>query len=136
MIETTEFLFVYGTLLKQSNLQIASYLESNSIVVSEGSFHGVLYDIGEYPGAVFIPESKTKVHGIILQIFNPIDTLKKLDVYEETGFEFDQPNEYLRKKIPVNTINGKTMECWTYLYNHPIENKKQITSGRYFERGI
>lgn len=131
-----EFLFVYGTLLKQSNLLIANFLEQNSTAVSEGSFPGVLYDIGDYPGAVYMPDSKMNVYGKILQISNSIETFNKLDAYEETGLEFEQPNEYLRKKILVKTIDGETIECWTYLYNHSIENKELIISGRYFDKRI
>lgn len=132
--ETPEFLFIYGTLLKQSKQEIASFLEQNSSVISDGYFPGLIYDIGNYPGAVYLSGSKKRVYGVILRIHNPIDTFKKLDAYEETGLEFEQPNEYQRKKVQVEKIDGEMIECWTYLYNHSIENKELIIYGRYFDR--
>ena len=134
--ESPEYLFVYGTLLNQSNLPIASFLGQNSKIVSEGSFPGLLYEIGTYPGAVYIPGSKQKVHGLILQISNPTDIFKRLDTYEETGPEFEQPNEFIRKLIPVQGINAKKYHCWVYLYNHSIDKKILISSGKYYSKPI
>lgn len=134
--ESSEYLFVYGTLLSQSNLPIASFLEQNSKIVSKGSFPGLLYDVGTYPGAVYIPGSKQKVHGLILQISNAAGILKRLDTYEETGSEFKQPNEFIRILIPVQDINAKEYHCWAYLYNYSVDKKIRIPSGKYYSEPI
>ncbi|MDX9881352.1 MAG: gamma-glutamylcyclotransferase family protein [Prolixibacteraceae bacterium] len=128
----SDLLFVYGTLLKQSNSAIAGFLKANSRFVAEGFFPGKLYDLGTYPGAVFIPGSRSKVFGTVLKLADPAKTFEKLDKYEETGDGFPHPNEYLRKIIPIGTTSKKTLNCWAYLYNYPTENKPLIVSGKYF----
>ena len=46
-----EFLFVYGTLRDPQN-QVAQFLKSNADFYAEGYFHGKLFDLGDYPGAI------------------------------------------------------------------------------------
>lgn len=135
MTEMTDFLFVYGTLLGRSNSAMANFLKANSQILEDGFFSGELYDLGNYPGAVFIADALTKVYGTILKLTNWKNTIIKLDEYEETGRGFVQPNEYLRKIIQVETLSGKFLNCWVYEYNHSIENKKLIASGKYLEKG-
>ena len=94
-----ESFVVYGTLLKQSRSKMSAFLKTNSRIVGEGSFPGLLYDLGDYPGAIFIPECQSKVYGTIHYLSNPANTLRLLDKYEETGPEFQQPNEYIREII-------------------------------------
>ncbi|MEC4749948.1 gamma-glutamylcyclotransferase [Methylomicrobium sp. Wu6] len=45
-------LFVYGTLRRGSDHPIARHLADNAEWLGFGEFHGLLFDIGAYPGAV------------------------------------------------------------------------------------
>jgi len=46
MKENNNYLFVYGTLLDESN-EFAIYLKQNCSYYSKGKFRGRLYDLGE-----------------------------------------------------------------------------------------
>ena len=127
-----EHLFVYGTLMENVDSQITRFLKQNSLFVGKGSFQGKLFDLGHYPGAVFLPNAKNKVFGHIFELFNTQKTLKVLDEYEAVGEQFGQFNEYVRKLVPID-FNEKQISCWAYLYNLPTENLKEILSGNYLE---
>ncbi len=63
-------LFVYGTLLDEDN-KYGIYLRDNSTFFSSGKLEGILYDIGEYPGAVLLLGGNDYIYGIILEIDRP-----------------------------------------------------------------
>ena len=127
----TDYLFVYGTLLNTSRLSITRFLNSNSTPICSGYFPGKLYEISDYPGAVYIPENSSFVHGNILKLQNTELVLKELDLYEEVGNQFSTPNEYLRTVIRVQNTIGQDFQCWAYLYNLQTENLQIISSGKY-----
>lgn len=95
-----------------------------------GKIQGKLYDIGEYPGAVAYPEGEDVIVGNIVILNEPEHSLQILDNYEGFGPEQSQPNLFIRKSLPVETINGAIF-CWVYLYNLPVGGFKQIISGDY-----
>lgn len=124
------YLFVYGTLLKKANNTFSQYLKENSVYRGKGWFHGLLFDLGEYPGAVYIPEIKYKVHGNLFEIKNFEQVINRLDEYEETGDNFPKPNEYVRQSITIFT-EEKELESWAYLYNWGVAGLRWIESGKY-----
>ena len=63
----------------------------------------------------------------------PAQLLLELDAYEGCGEGFAEPNQYIRRMLPV-TLNGATEEAWTYLYNWPVAHLPRIASGRFLER--
>jgi len=122
------YLFVYGTLLDKKN-EFGAYLNQNCVFYTEGRFNGVLYDIGEYPGAVHSNEGDY-VYGKIFVMSNPGATLKLLDGYEGFGPDEDQPNLFLRELVVIETDKGE-IESWIYLYKHAVERLEIIRSGKY-----
>ena len=78
------YLFVYGTLLDNDN-EFGAFLKKHSTYVSKGSFNGLLYDLGEYPGAIYKPGIKQQVHGSILLLNNDPEILSVIDEYEGYG---------------------------------------------------
>jgi len=122
-------LFIYGSLLQTDN-EFGGYLKQNSKLYKQGKFKGKLYDIGEYPGAIFYPNGDYYVNGSIVQIDNPIETLKHIDNYEGFGDDQLQPNLFIRELLKIETKSG-TEECWVYLYNYPTTQLRQIASGDY-----
>ncbi len=129
MEQTTVYLFVYGTLLKQKN-EYANYLRAHCVLYGNGYFNGLLYNVGEYPGAIEALNSDDMVHGKIYQMLNVNAVLKVLDSYEGFGEQEQQPNEFIRKLINVNTP-GTNLTCWVYLYNLPVNELNRIKSGNY-----
>ncbi|MFG6687346.1 gamma-glutamylcyclotransferase [Mariniflexile sp. HNIBRBA6329] len=129
-----EYLFVYGTLLKDFESDMSKFLERNSEFVGAGYFIGKLFEISWYPGAVLSNDPDDKVYGHIFKIQNPQKTFQVLDDYEGIGDTGEYANEYTRTLIDAYSNENKSIKIWVYIYNNSTENLKQITSGNYFER--
>ncbi|CAG5071610.1 hypothetical protein DYBT9623_03605 [Dyadobacter sp. CECT 9623] len=120
-------LFTYGTLKKGFDNPFAEKLAAVSNYVGEGYFHGKLYKIDWYPGAVYEPQSAEKVYGEIFEILDP-GILQELDEYEDV-LEDQAASLYIRREIPIFTENELPVSCWTYLYNQPVHDLQLIQSG-------
>ncbi|WP_183572031.1 gamma-glutamylcyclotransferase family protein [Mucilaginibacter sp. X5P1] len=131
MKKTSNYLFVYGTLLDAGN-KFAAYLTNNCSFYTKGKLKGRLYDIGEYPGAVADSNSPDYVYGSIVSINNPITVLKQLDDYEGFGADQQQPNLFIREIKAIETEGG-FIDCWVYLYNLPVKRLVLIESGDYLK---
>jgi len=129
MDNNCDYLFVYGSLLNADNFY-ARYLKENSHPVAEGSFNGLLYDIGEYPGAIFNHMSDKRVYGTVVKLNNVSNALKIIDQYEGFGPTEEQPNLFVRQILVIDTPTGP-LNCWVYLYNLPVTGFKLIPSGKY-----
>ncbi len=127
----TNKLFIYGSLL-QTNNEFGSYLKKHATLYKQGRLKGKLYDAGDYPGAIANVNEGFYIYGSILQLDDPVETLKHIDDYEGFGDDQLQPNLFLRELLDIET-DDKTIKCWVYLYNYPIANLHQITSGNYLE---
>ena len=125
----TDLLFVYGTLLQPGNLY-ARYLKQNCTYLSAGKVRGLLYDVGEYPGAIVDTECTNYFYGSIFKLHQTDRDLQVIDEYEDYGPTQDQPNLYVRQLVLVETDNS-VLTAWVYLYNLPVIELKQITSGDY-----
>jgi len=126
---TGNYLFVYGTLLDDTN-EFAIYLKNNCSLYAKGKFKGRLYDIGEYPGAIADSNYPSYVYGSIFILKDATSALKYLDDYEGFGPEQEQPNLFVRGIIEVEIAKG-IVNCWCYLYNLPIDGLVLIGSGDY-----
>lgn len=122
-------LFIYGSLLETDN-EFGRYLKQHATIYKPGNFKGKLYDAGEYPGAIHLPDIDYKVHGNIIKLNDVDETLKYIDDYEGFGDDQLQPNLFIRKLLTVQTADAN-VKCWVYLYNHPTTHLKQILSGDY-----
>jgi gamma-glutamylcyclotransferase (GGCT)/AIG2-like uncharacterized protein YtfP len=124
-------LFVYGTLLDEDN-KYGIYLRDNSTFFSSGKLRGILYDIGEYPGAVLSAGGNDFIYGIILEIDDPSAVLALIDMYEGFGEDQPQPNEFIRVLTEAETDRGP-VDCWIYLYNLSIYGLTPIENGKYIK---
>jgi len=131
MKENSNYLFVYGTLLDESN-EFAIYLKQNCSYYSKGRFRSRLYDLGEYPGAIADENYPGYIYGSIFELKNTAETLKYLDDYESFGEDQEQPNLFIREMAEVET-DSRRINCWVYLYNLPVEGVRVIESGNYAE---
>jgi gamma-glutamylcyclotransferase (GGCT)/AIG2-like uncharacterized protein YtfP len=123
------YLFVYGTLLDDTN-EFAVFMRSHCNFVKKGKFKGLLYDIGQYPGAVSDVHTQSYVHGSIYLMDNAPFVLEKLDDYEGYGPEQEQPELFVRKLIAIET-NNHLIDSWVYLYNREVTSLTYIPSGDY-----
>lgn len=125
------YLFIYGTLLSSQN-PFGDFLSQNSKLICQGRFKGMLYNVGEYPGAVYYPKSHSYVYGSVISLSSPDETLKIVDDYEGYGIEQPQPNEFIREVLDIETVSG-SIRCWVYLFNLPTEGLTLIRSGNYIK---
>jgi len=131
MKTTSQFLFVYGTLLQPGN-EFAEYLNQHCKFIAEGKIKGLLYDIGEYPGALIDSSEVSYIYGNIFRIDDPDAILNIIDDYEGIGGLYSHPQEYIRKQVEIFTDNGN-MTCWMYLYNLPVDTYSQVPAGDYIQ---
>jgi gamma-glutamylcyclotransferase (GGCT)/AIG2-like uncharacterized protein YtfP len=124
-----DLLFVYGTLLTDANLY-GRYLSANSVLMGDANFNGRLFDLGEYPGAIYDPLAAEKVYGRIYKLKDPAAALALLDDYEGINQSNPAFSEYKREMASVNAAAG-IKYCWIYLYNRTINGLIQIDSGRW-----
>jgi gamma-glutamylcyclotransferase (GGCT)/AIG2-like uncharacterized protein YtfP len=124
-----EYLFSYGTL--QPGLAPA---EIEPIVrrfrpVGRAYIHGLLYDFGEYPGAV--SGCNEKVWGQVFEL--PADPLilRRLDEYEEFDPLKIDTSQFVRQKCKPIMDNGQAYEAWVYFYNWDVGAGVVIASGEF-----
>ncbi|NCO63531.1 MAG: gamma-glutamylcyclotransferase [Flavobacteriales bacterium] len=128
----SEYLFVYGTLLKDFNSDMAHFLATHSEFVGTGYFNGRLYEVDWYPGAITSENPSEKVYGHIFKIFDTKMIFEVLDTYEGIGETSEYPNEYTRTLIKATLETGECLKTWVYMYNQPFQHLKRIDSGDFF----
>jgi gamma-glutamylcyclotransferase (GGCT)/AIG2-like uncharacterized protein YtfP len=128
---SNEFIFVYGTLRKETDTAISQILARHCEFVSDGYMQGKLYEVNGYPGAIESTKPEDTVKGELHKIVDREHVLPKLDEYEECTEIFLQPHEYIRKKLLVSLMGGGTVSAWVYVFNHDISPLKLIRSGDY-----
>jgi gamma-glutamylcyclotransferase (GGCT)/AIG2-like uncharacterized protein YtfP len=126
-----EFIFVYGTLRRETATNMHNALSRHCEYSSEGHMQGKLYEVDRYPGAVESDNPKDKVYGEIYRIINSDLVLPKLDEYEECTDKFPEPHEYIRKKLPITLSGSGSVTAWVYVFNHDVSNLIRIDSGDY-----
>ena len=125
----TEFLFVYGTLMRPFHSGIIAILRKRSSFVATGRIKGKLYDIGHYPGLVYDQAGASFVKGEILKMSYPERLLPILDDYEMIDPQTPDGNEYKRLLLPVQA--DREYLCWTYVYQFSTTHLTAIDSGDY-----
>ncbi|HEY9196339.1 MAG TPA: gamma-glutamylcyclotransferase family protein, partial [Mucilaginibacter sp.] len=95
MIATHPYIFVYGTLLLSGN-EFADYLGRHCTLVTHGKFKGRLYNVGEYPAAVFDKNEKGYVLGNVYIMDDATSVLQVIDEYEGIARYEPGPYEYIR----------------------------------------
>lgn len=132
-LKYSRYLFVYGTLMQQSDHEMSVFLKSHSKYLGNASFQGKLYDVTEFPGAILSKNSNDKVYGQIFELDAPETVFEVLDPYEGIDKRLNPPYLYTRTLVTANIENNKTIATWIYLYNLSVSHLKRIPSGRYFD---
>lgn len=123
-------LFVYGTLRKRfASHDILRHLGAQFL--AEGFVQGVLYDLGEYPGAVPRASDASRVRGEVYRLRNGVKAFKVLDRFE--GYKAENPAQSLfeRKEVTVTLAGGKQVLAWIYWLGKLSGTKRRVLSGNY-----
>jgi gamma-glutamylcyclotransferase (GGCT)/AIG2-like uncharacterized protein YtfP len=125
-------LFVYGTLRSEFPHPLALRLKSQAKLVGKGSAHGILYDFGRYPGAVFKADSRSRIIGEVFALNNAERLLAELDHYEGAA---EPGNPFRRVPIRVHLDLGGTIDAWSYAMNEAPVPPRRIASGDFILHG-
>ncbi len=126
------YLFVYGTLRRDTKSEMYHFLTQFADFVDEATFQGRLYLVDYYPGVVTSKNPHDIVRGEVYRLQEPGFVLSQLDKYEECGPGFPEPTEYIRCKENVVLQRGDKVEAWVYIYNRPTQGLHRIESGDFF----
>ena len=123
----TDYLFVYGTLVRNSKHN-SEFMLDKMEYVGTGKIHGKMYDLGEYPGV--IENNEKYVYGEIYRAHD-LKILSAIDEYEGVDHIEPQKGLYIRKITNAILDHGKEIQVFAYFYNKSIKNAKEIPSGKW-----
>ena len=129
MTSEPAYLFVYGTLRRDAGHPSHGLLAQGAQLIGLARMTGRLYEVADYPGAVFSAGEGEQVVGELYRLLEPEVVLPALDDYEEAGEVYPQPREYRREWTTVEMENGIKVEAWCYLYNRPTAGLRRIPGG-------
>ena len=125
--------FVYGSLRKGFQHPAYAYISGYFSFVAEGTVHGALYDMGNFPAA--LPAQDGKIIGELYRIKEPAEmswALAQLDDYEGLNTEAGETPLYRRERVEVTTENGTEL-AWIYWYNGEANAYSRIDTGDVLE---
>ena len=112
-------LFVYGTLHPdRAPAEIRGVVRCMKRI-GEGTVMGTLHNLGDFPGLVL--DGKQKIHGVLFELPDDPEALKKLDEYEEYVPSDPANSLFVRTKRTVTMAGGKKSQPWVYVYNRPLQ---------------
>ncbi len=130
----TEYLFAYGTLQPGHAPAEVAPAVGKMLPIGSGCVPGLLYDLGDYPGAILDRMSERKICGTVFELPADANILRQLDDYE--GFDPQAPDRslFIRTLHPVVLANGGTLSCWVYVYNRDPESARILEGGGYTKK--
>ncbi len=130
---SSNYLFVYGTLRKDTKSAMHKQLAEHCQFYQRGTLQGRLFDVDQYPGVIQTDTNGYPVHGEVYRVLSPQHLFSLLDDYEGCTEQYPQPHEYVRSVIPITLEDNTTEHAWTYLYTHPTSALTEIHSGDYLQ---
>jgi gamma-glutamylcyclotransferase (GGCT)/AIG2-like uncharacterized protein YtfP len=124
-------LFAYGTLRKSEAPAEIAKIVATLERIGPAQLQGELYDLGEYPAALFTrPKSLIQASIIPGELFSIPNqsTLKSLDQYEDFNPNHPEASLFIRKQKFVTLIStGQRKLSWVYEFNQPLpSNARRI----------
>ncbi len=122
----SSYLFAYGSLQRDFDNEMSNLVQRSFAYKGKGYFEGSLYDVGDFPAAIFAGRPGSKVHGELFRI-PPCEAplVDLLDEYEGC------PELYERVLMEVTQDDGEIIEAMVYVYKHTTQNLNPIESGNY-----
>jgi gamma-glutamylcyclotransferase (GGCT)/AIG2-like uncharacterized protein YtfP len=125
------YLFVYGTLRRESGLPATQILADHARYLGPSKTQARLYDLGRYPGMTLSASITEWVRGELYELELPEQTLADLDAYEGCDQNNPEPTLFERRLIPVVLASGERWTAWAYVYLGPVDEEQRIASGDY-----
>jgi gamma-glutamylcyclotransferase (GGCT)/AIG2-like uncharacterized protein YtfP len=100
--------------------------------IGRGKMIAVMYDIGNYPGAVR-DQAGNEVDGELYRLRNEEKILDMLDRYEGYDSADEKVSEYIRRKTSIRMDNGGYQMAWVYWYNGNLNTKQRIRQNDYLD---
>jgi gamma-glutamylcyclotransferase (GGCT)/AIG2-like uncharacterized protein YtfP len=113
------YLFVYGTLRKNSGHKMGRWLAQQANYVGEGKIKGDMYQVSYYPALV---QGESWIEGDIYAC--PELVWPVLDEFEEA---IGAHPEYARCLTPILREDGQWLEAWVYWYLRPTTHLVRLT---------
>ena len=126
-----EYLFAYGTLIPGRSPDGIAPAVNQLQWIGEATVRGVLYDLGEFPGAVLDVSSDRTISGRVFRLPPDPKILTHFDRYEEFDPNFPECSLFVRKRHPVTLATGEVIPCWIYVYNGKPDQSRILEDGRY-----
>lgn len=104
--------------------------------VGEGCVRGVLYDLGEYPGARLDVAADSRIFGTVFELPGDEGVLRALDRYEGFNPEAVKDSLFVREKHAVELADRRKIDCWIYAYNLEPVGARVIVDGRFRKRAL
>jgi len=124
------FVFAYGSLRSGFHSDAYEYISRYFNFFGQAKVKGKLFDLGEYPAAIPVPE-EAFIYGELYLVKNESEfswAIAQLDDYEGVLAEPHEQPLY-RREIADIFINDAIVPAWIYWYNGDINGKPEINSG-------
>lgn len=127
---TGAHLFVYGTLRQGcSSHELLQRLGAR--LVTAGYIRGLLYDLGEYPGAVEGSGGRNRVFGEVYWLPRAARAFKVLDDFEGFDPAEQAVSLFERRTTTVTLAGGGEMQAWIYWLAGARRSGRRVASGNY-----
>ena len=130
MAVTNDYIFLYGTLLPELAAGNLRPLLARLEPVGRATVPGRLFDLGDYPGAVFDMSAPSSVHGRVFVLAGR-DALREFDAYEGYDKRDVSGSVYWRVQRLVTLEDGSKVTCQMYAYNRDPTSAALIPDGNY-----
>ena len=128
-------LFVYGTLrhvaVGEPGQNERQRLQRAARWLGPATIQGQLYNLGRYPGLILSSDATDIVHGEVVELFRPAESLPWLDAYEGLTPEAPAAAEYRRCEATVRLLTGRELLAWVYIYQHSCSPAQRLEEGRW-----
>ncbi len=129
----SRYLFIYGTLQPGHAPDEIAVAVERLRLVGRGTVSGVLYDLGDYPGAVLGGNRQSRIFGTVFELPDDANVLQALDEYEGFNPEAIAESLFVRVEHAVEMADGRALNCWIYAYNLDPVGARILLRGKYPE---
>ena len=127
----SDYLFVYGTLQPRLAPREIADAVAKLTHIGGATVRGLLYDLGEFPGAILDPASELTISGTVFKLPDDPRILAHFDRYEEFDPDSLETSQFIRVSATVTLESGGKLQCWVYVYNRDLASAAVLKSGRF-----
>jgi gamma-glutamylcyclotransferase (GGCT)/AIG2-like uncharacterized protein YtfP len=104
------WLFVYGTLMRAERMARVLANGNRWRYAGPATVRGELYELGRYRALRLGRSGSCRVEGLLVELEEGGDALRRLDAYEETGAGL-----YERRRCRARMESGERRPAWVYV---------------------